>query len=172
MKKLLLFLIIAVFVNTSVNAQYSINKTKYNYRTYSYQIGDPYNPSVAGLTSFLIPGLGQMLSGEGGRGLGFLGGYLGCAVIYGVGVASAINDIDNGGTGSAGAGTMVVGVLGMVVIDIWSIVDAVQVAKVNNLVFRDKNKTSYNLQIQPYFNTTYYSQTGSIPTGVTLKVRF
>ena len=60
----------------------------------------------------------------------------------------------------------------MLTVDIWSIVDAVRVAKVNNLAFRDKNKTSYNFQIQPYFNTTYYSQTGSIPTGVTLKVRF
>ena len=170
MKKCILFLISVLFLSSFANAQYKINKTKYDYHTYSYQVGDPYNPSVAGVTSFLIPGLGQMLSGEGGRGAAFLVGDLACAVVYIVGVSSAAKDIDEGGTGGGGTVAMVIGGIGMLGIEIWSIVDAVRVAKVNNLAFRDKNKTSYNIQIQPF--TARYNQIGSISSGLILKVRF
>lgn len=172
MKKLFLFLIIAFLVNNSVNAQYRINKSKYNYRTYSHQVGDHYNTGVAGIASFLIPGLGQMISGEVGRGFVFYGGTVGCAMVFIVGFASSFHANEYYQTSNGGPIIMLSGALGMLTVDIWSIIDAVRVAKVNNLAFRDKNKTSYNFQIQPYFNTTYYSQTGSIPTGVTLKVRF
>jgi hypothetical protein len=172
MKKCVLILISVLFIGIGANAQYRINKTKYDYRTYSYQVGDPYNPSVAGLTSFLIPGLGQMISGEGGRGVAFLGGYVGFFVIYYVGAVSSINDINNGGTGSGGAGVMVLGLLGAIGVDIWSIVDAIHVAKVNNLAFRDKSKTSYNFQIKPYINISNYNYNSKIPVGLSLKVRF
>jgi len=50
---------------------YKINKQKYDYKMYMPQPGDPNNPAVMGLASFFIPGLGQMLSGETGRGLAF-----------------------------------------------------------------------------------------------------
>ncbi len=172
MKKCLSLLICLVIFSSLTNAQYSINKTQYDYRTYSYQLGDPYNPSVAGITSFLIPGLGQMLSGEGGRGAAFLGGYLGCMVVYIIGYSSAINDIDNGGTGSSGFGTMIVGSLGALGINIWSIVDAVRVAKVNNLAFRDQNKSSFNLQLNPYIDTRYVRTQGRPITGISLKYSF
>ena len=72
MKKVILIFISAFLICTIVNAQYKINKTKYDYHTYTYQVGDRYSTGVAGITSFLIPGLGQMLSGEVGRGAGFL----------------------------------------------------------------------------------------------------
>lgn len=154
MKNLLFLLIGLLIISSTVNAQYRINKTKYDYKTYTYQVGDPYNPSVAGLTSFLIPGLGQMLSGEGGRGVGFLGGFVGCWVLYGIGAGISAADIEEGGTGAAGGGLVVVGLLGAIAVDIWSIVDAIHVAKVNNLAWRDK-KTS--LYISPYIDTRVHS---------------
>jgi len=146
MKKFLFILLGFVLCCSISNAQYSVNKTKYDYRTYIYEVGDPYNPSVAGVVSFLVPGLGQMLSGEGGRGAAFLGGYIGCWVLYGVGAGQATVAMEDEYQGE-GLGLMVVGILGVVAVDIWSIVDAVHVAKVNNLAWRDRNKTGYYMQL-------------------------
>jgi len=172
MKKMLFFVIAILYMNFSLNGQYKVNKMHYDYRTYSYQLGDPYNPTVAGVTSFLLPGLGQMFSGEGGRGVAFLGGYLGCAVMYGAGFGSAMSDLDSGGDGSSGANLMLIGGLGLISISIWAIVDAVHVAKVNNLAFRALNKYLNYIQIQPYIINDFYAQNESFQTGLTLKVRF
>ena len=171
MKKFILLSIGFILLSNLSFSQYKINKTKYDYHTYTYQAGDPYNPSVAGLTSFLIPGLGQMLSGEGGRGAAFLGGYVGCLVVYGIGVGVGTADINNGGTGAAGGGLVIVGLLGAIGVDIWSIVDAVHVAKVNNLAFRDKNKNSLNLKVLPFWGNT--TQTNNkLPIGLRLNITF
>jgi len=181
MKKAILIFISALFICSFVNAQYRINKTKYDFHKYSYHVGDPYNPSVSGLTSFFIPGLGQMLSGEVGRGFGFLSGYLGSMTVSFVGLASFIHNMDTDevhhkeadiGKAYTGLLIMIFGVIGTVFINLDSIVDAVRVAKVNNLAFRDKNKTSFILQIQPYFNKAFNNPIGSIPTGITLKIKF
>jgi hypothetical protein len=163
-----------MFISSISNAQYKINKTKYDYRTYSYQAGDKYNPTVAGVTSFILPGLGQMLSGEGGRGAVLLGGYLICGTVFVVGVNKYFDkdDILNPLLTGKGTAPTIIGGIGTYTIIIVAIVDAVRVAKVNNLAWRDKNKTSYSLQIQPYINTTYYKITGSIPAGVTFKVTY
>ena len=58
------------------NAQYKINKTKYDYSTWTHEEDDPYNPTTCGVLSFLIPGVGQMVAHKVGRGVAFLGGYL------------------------------------------------------------------------------------------------
>lgn len=86
MKKLTALIIALVVVaQFGLQAQtYKQNKQVYNPREYIKQPTDPNNPAVAGLVSFFIPGLGQMISGETGRGLGFLGGSVGCAILTGV----------------------------------------------------------------------------------------
>ena len=172
MKKFASLFIGLFFVSVLANGQYKINKTKYNYRTYSYQVGDPYNTGVAGLCSLLIPGLGQMLSGETGRGLAFLGTDLGFSVVYVVGILKASNDINNYGEPTSGTGLIAAGGIGMLVVDIWSIVDAVRVAKVNNLAFRDKNKTSCSFKIQPYVSVINNYSTTRSASGISFKVIF
>jgi hypothetical protein len=67
---------------------------------------------------------------------------------------------------------LAIGTLGLMALEAWSIVDAVHVAKVNNLAFRDKYKISLNLQIRPCINTTLHTKIGSVPAGVNLKIRF
>ena len=166
MKKPILIIISALLICTIVNAQYRINKTTYDYHDYRHQAGDRYSPTVAGVTSFFLPGLGQMLSGEGGRGLCFLGGYLGFGTVYCVGIVRAFD----GGGGAAGL--LYTGMAGLIVVDIWSIVDAIRVAKVNNLAFRDKNRTSLNLKIRPYINRTDYLMTSKLTTGISLTFTF
>lgn len=47
-------------------------KKMYDYKNYTYQRDDPYNPCIVYVCSFLIPGIGQMISGEVGREFAFL----------------------------------------------------------------------------------------------------
>lgn len=171
MKKLILVVTCLFVFVAFTNAQYSINKTNYNPKSYIYQIGDPYNPSIAGLTSFLIPGLGQMLSGEGGRGAAFLGGYLGSWVVYGVGVGMMSVDIDEDGYyDGAGAGAVLIGIGGAIAVNIWSIIDAVKVSKVNNMAWRDSQAAGMSLNIQPYIGTN--THTNSRPIGLSVRLTF
>jgi hypothetical protein len=159
-KKLFLILACIIFINAGTNAQYKINKTKYNYRTFRHQSGDPYNPAVAGIASFLIPGVGQMVSGEAGRGAVFLGGYAGFLTLFIVG--STTGDIDKA------IPRVLIGFSGIVLLDVISSIDAVRVAKVNNLAFRDRKRIS-QFQISPYMGSF---AAGKNPVGISLRVRF
>ena len=160
MKKFWIFLLGLTLICSVVNAQYSVNKTKYDYRTYEYEVGDPYYPGVAGITSVLIPGMGQAISGEIGRGLGFFGGYVGCWLIFGMGWGEFVTSFF-----SEGGALALTGILGIIIVDFWSAIDAVRVAKVNNLAWRDKHRTVIRMNIQPYVNhfqtnDKHYTQTG------------
>jgi hypothetical protein len=78
MKTILLSIILLILIPAFVNAQYKINKTNYSYSNWPFEEGDPYNPTTCGVLSFFIPGVGQMVAKETGRGFAFLGGYIGC----------------------------------------------------------------------------------------------
>ena len=166
MKKLYLTIASVLILYTAVNAQYKTNKLKYDYRTYKHQAGDPYNPGIAGFASLLIPGLGQMSSGAGGRGAAFLGGFVGCITIYAIGSSHYYVD-EEGDHG--GPVPLYIGLLGALAVDLISVIDAVRVAKVTNLYFRDKYMTSYSLKVSPYIGS-FSSE--KIPLGLSLKLRF
>ena len=177
MKKL--FLVSVLFVGLAVlttNAQtYSINKLKYDSHLYIPELGDPYSPALSGVCSFIMPGLGQMISGEVGRGLGFLGGSAVCGVVgfvgYGV-LMSSVYSYNSSGAG-AGLGLMVVGFSAMTAIDIWSIVDAVNVAKVNNMYIQNLRKTSsVNIEMAPYISQISVNNKIDTPVGLSLRVTF
>jgi hypothetical protein len=172
MKNIFLTLACILFISTLTNAQYRINKAKFDYRTYQHQIGDPYNPIVAGISSFLSPGTGQMTSGEFVRGAVFLGMSVGSWTLFFSGVNLAFSNSAEELGVEIGAIMGLSGLVGILGVDLLSIVDAVRVAKVNDLAFRNNNKTSFNIQVQPYVNTTCYTKAGSIPAGITLKVTF
>lgn len=165
---------------STVHAQsYSINKLKYDSRLYIPDAYDPYNPAMSGVCSFFIPGLGQMISGEVGRGAAFLGGYACCSIVAGVGMAQIYsNSFDyyntgNIGNSSKGLGTMLVGFGGMVVVSIWSIVDAVNVAKVNNMYIQSLRRTStLKLEMSPYVGQLSINNQNTSSMGMTLRVRF
>jgi len=172
-KNCFLSLIAILFISSVVNAQYRLNKTMYNSKHYTHQRGDPYKPSVAGLTSFLIPGLGQMISGEVGRGASFLGGFAGGAIMIIAGVNQSFTHTESS-PGNLGDWFLVVSLVGfgfidMVVVDIWSVLDAIHVAKVNNLAFRDKTKTGFKVKVSPYIGSF---RTERVPVGISLKVQF
>lgn len=178
-------IIISVFILfgcifSNVQAQsYKLNKEVYNPREYFPQPGDPNNPMLAGLGSLFIPGLGQVLCGETGRGLAFFGGSM---AFMGVSIVGMVQNMDatlsssysSNNVETKGLGLMFAGFLGYMVVDVWSIFDAVNVAKVNNMYFQDMrgNLSSVKIELNPFVDTKNYLGQTNTSAGLSLKVTF
>jgi len=153
MKKTI-FLLLGIFLMFPLLGQKPtmIEKKKmYNYKAYSWQQGDRYNPTIAGVLSLLIPGLGQITSGEAGRGFAFLIPSVVAEVVF----YDSKEKFDKESVISKKTEYAFQGIIsGIAVIglSIWSAIDAAQVAKVNNMYFRDKSKNDVSLKIKPYTN--------------------
>lgn len=109
---------------------------------YQHMPGDPYRPWVAGLTSFFIPGLGQMICGEVGRGFIFFGSTLGAAIISSVCSGLAVQK--SGDVSTILNVTSLAFSVGILVVDIYSIIDAIKVAKIKNMYIQDLKEMSYS----------------------------
>lgn len=135
----------------------------YDYRLYQKSLYDRYSPAGSGVASFFIPGLGQMICGEWGRGFAWLGGHVGCYMLTGI---SAIAESDT---------LVLMSIAGLLAIDICSIVDGVRVAKVKNMYMEDLRKSGYyGLDVDIYPSVNYVRTTSGVqPTaGMTLVLRF
>lgn len=135
----------------------------YDYRLYQKSLYDRYSPAGSGVASFFIPGLGQMICGEWGRGFAWLGGHVGCYMLTGI---SAIAESDT---------LVLMSIAGLLAIDICSIVDGVRVAKVKNMYMEDLRKSGYyGLDVDIYPSVNYVRTTSGVqPTaGMTLALRF
>lgn len=135
----------------------------YDYRLYQKSLYDRYSPAGSGVASFFIPGLGQMICGEWGRGFAYLGGHVGCYMLTGI---SAIAESDT---------LVLMGIAGLLAIDICAIVDGVRVAKVKNMYMEDLRKSGYyGLDVDLYPSVNYVRTTSGVqPTaGMTLALRF
>lgn len=135
----------------------------YDFRLYQKSLYDIYSPAGSGVASFFIPGLGQMICGEWGRGFAWLGGHVACSVLTSL---SAIAESDT---------LVLMGLAGMLAIDICSIVDGVRVAKVKNMYMEDLRKSGYyGLDVDLYPSVNYVRTTSGVqPTaGMTLALRF
>lgn len=174
-KFLLLFTVLIGVSLMSVNAQnYEVNKLKYDYRMYVPEFGDPYNPTIAGVCSFLLPGFGQVISGEIGRGLSFFVGYVSSAIVSGIGdlMRDAGLDAENESITSIGNGIILVGVAGALGVAIASTVDAVKVAKVNNLYVSDYRKSKALLEFAPYIGQFNAGNQIVRPVGMSMCISF
>jgi len=70
-------------------------------------------------------------------------------------------------------GTMLVGLGGMAIVSIWSIIDAVHVAKVNNMYIRDLRRTSaIKVEMSPYIEQLSINNQVTTPVGMTMRVKF
>jgi len=182
MKKSLLLIILFITAFSTIHAQtYSEKVEMYDTHQYIKQFGDPYNPVLAGVASYFVPGLGQILCDESSRGLSFLGGYVGCfgLMVWGYTemYVSIFENLDSNTYSSSvmrGSGKMALGVVGMLGVGIWSIVDAVHVAKVNNMYYQDhfKRSSAVNLEIAPYAEPITMFNQVTVPVGLTLKATF
>ena len=132
-------------------------KSIYRPSDYVRAPGDPYSPAVSGIVSALIPGLGQMICGEIGRGFAILGVNVGVPVVGVLGTAL----FSYNSYGAAITGITVTTLLSLGVY-VWNIVDAVQVAQIKNMYRQDLRRAySFGLDLYPSVNFI-----PSIPCGV------
>ncbi|MFV0392645.1 MAG: hypothetical protein ACK5KP_12335 [Paludibacteraceae bacterium] len=164
-----------------LNMSYREKKQIYSYKNYRARYDDPYNVAVAGIASYFIPGLGQMISGEVGRGFAFLGGTVGsyCVGYIGLGLVMGGVGYDydyyyyDDGLMVAGSIMTVVGFLSGLTLNICSIVDAIRVAKVNNMHRQDLMNNQISFQLKPYVGTpNQFSVVKDNPVGLTLSLNF
>ena len=153
------------------NMKYKQLKTMYNYKEYEKTLADRYSPAWSGVASFFIPGLGQMISGEVGRGFAYLGGHVGGMILAPVIMAAGT---DAYGYVSTGAALTAIAIYaGVVTLDICAIVDGVRVAKVKNMYEQDLKKL-YAIDVDLYPSVNFVQMGNNIqPTaGLTLAMKF
>jgi len=168
MKKTLLLSVILSSFSTLCFAQYRINKEIYDTCKYSYEAGDPFNPAVMAFSSALIPGLGQIIEGETGRGLGFLGGFLSLFVTRRLTLMAPHTSINYTQNDIIRWAT----ITGNTVLRVWSAFDAAHVAKINDLAFRAKYGIVI-IKVIPYPDLPEHIRPDkSNPVGITLLVSF
>lgn len=157
--------------------KYKDLKNLYNYRKWTKSEYDPYNPGLMGFCSFLVPGLGQMLCGEGGRGAGWLIGALGSAAVAGTGMGlyksyAASDYTKPKAYYGVGLYMMILGSVTLFTIDLCAIGDACRVAKVKNLYEQSWKKPSYSLQFHPSVDYIRMADGYQPTAGFSLALKF
>lgn len=139
----------------------------YDPKDYVKRVDDRYSPVWGGVASAIIPGLGQMINGQVGRGFAFLGIEAGCAFVSMVGMGLSEES-------DAGVIIYLLGAAGSLATDIWAIVDGVRVAKIKNLYTRDTSgMASIDLKMEPFLAMTAPSVNGQSPVaGMKLSISF
>ena len=158
--------------------KYKDLKNLYDPHNYFPETGDPYSRGWAGVASFFIPGLGQGICDEWGRGLCFIAGNIGLSVMalsaMRIGASNYNAETEQGGEGAYAF--VLCAALGAVALDIWSIVDAVNVAKVKNMYYQDlrKMRASMDIKVEPFLTYTPTNSFGGYQPagGLALKVSF
>lgn len=156
--------------------KYNELKRYYNADEYTPTLYDRYSPAWSGVASFLLPGLGQIICNEPGRGFAFLGASLAGSVL-GTVVTLSSASVDKKGeivyvspTASFAGFAIFVGVAAL---DIISIVDGVRVAKVKNMYEQDLRKAySFDMSVCPSFDLAMVGNSCQPTAGIKLSVRF
>ena len=160
----------------------------YDTRYYRDRPGDPYIPALSGVASFFLPGLGQFIDGEWSRGLGLIAANIG----FGLLEATEASLLFYGGARSSYSYTMygysegnglMAASLGALMLtsavhfgfNIWNICDAVRIAEVKNLYYRDvrDNRYSFDMHFAPDLAFVPTAGNNLQPVaGLSLKVNF
>lgn len=153
------------------NMKYKQLKRIYNHKEYEKTFADRYSPVWSGVASFFIPGLGQMISGEVGRGFAYLGGHVGGMILAPIIIVAGTDVYGYASTGAALAALAIYA--GVIAIDICAIVDGVRVAKVKNMYEQDLKKL-YTIDVDLYPSVNFVQLGNNIqPTaGLTLAMKF
>ncbi|MBO4476262.1 MAG: hypothetical protein J5737_06045 [Bacteroidales bacterium] len=124
----------------------------YNPHAYRAQYDDPYIPALSGIASFFIPGLGQCIDGEWGRGLGIAAANVGFGLLELTEASLLFYSAADGssyykkyGITSTKSNTIMAVSLCSALLttaahfafNVWNIFDAVNVAKVKNMYYQD-----------------------------------
>lgn len=142
----------------------------YNTEFYRPQPSDPYSRGWAGFASAIIPGLGQGVAGEWGRGLLF---FLGNVSINLLSLTQrSVDSYGNYTYTDLYWGILATGI----VYDIWCICDAVHVAKVKNMYHQDlrtMRTAQLEYSVSPFVSITPDLGHNSHPlAGLSLRLSF
>lgn len=158
--------------------RYKDYKNLYDRHKYIRQFGDPYNPTLSGVASWLIPGLGQGLCDEWGRGLAFFGGYILASTGWVIAVATSstynYNYYYNNYTMNLNTPRVLIASALLIAYNIWNIVDAVRVAKIKNMYYQDirGHQASFNMSLTPCFTYLNTPDTNAPVVGLSLNIGF
>lgn len=150
------------------NMKYKELKHLYDYKEYTSDMADRYSPVWTGVASVFIPGLGECINGEWGRGLGKFFGNVALLT------AGSIASLEFAYTGLIGYGvSSLVFCSAALGIEIWSIVDAVRIAKVKNMYEQDMKK-GYAVKVDLYPSINYIQMGNSLQpaAGFTFALNF
>ena len=192
MKRIFITLLVAfsaVALSSAQSSQkvsYGDLKGNYNPKEYVRQATDPYNVAWYGVSSFFLPGIGQLLSGETWRGLAFMGGE---AVLLSI-VKSAADNLESlaitnekgvltGYTDEAAGKKNMIVLLSALGADlglsIWSCIDAKRVVKVKNMYYQELlgRKSSVEMSFAPTLSASPTPSGPLSPTaGIAMQLRF
>ena len=158
--------------NVAPGMRYRDYKDFYNTRNYVRQPGDPYTPFWIGFGDFFIPGLGNAITGEWGRAAGFFLSNLGLGLLS---YTQRTPVIQNGYTYYEYSGLYWAITAARIGLNVWSICDAVHVAKVKNMYNQDlrAQRASFDFDIEPFFTFSPFTSSGMQPVaGMSLKLSF
>jgi hypothetical protein len=182
MKKLL-YLLISILLfcsNLNIIAQKEepIKNKTYDVKNYVFSKSDPHDPFKIALSSFIIPGLGQMECGVPAKGILFLlasaSGWI--PTISGL---KLLLWTDSGKPepnwtvrSKIAHQRMALGLSISAVFWIWSIIDASRTAKIQNLKYRQANGTIGSINISPYLTAASSYANGRYATGLSINIKF
>lgn len=196
MKKVVFAIILIVAGMSAASAQvrpgmkYNELKSIYSTKGYIKADTDPYSPGWNAFASFVVPGLGQVIARETGRGIGFFGASTALTVF---GYYEAVRLLDNVEKDASGnyikdaSGSIVfkdesaakrqvilmfAASLSEIVVDIWACIDAAKVSKVKNLYNRDLNKYSLEPSLYPSFQAVQTGNGYALAPGLTFALSF
>lgn len=158
--------------------KYKELKSIYNHRDWTSAPDDRYDPEWMSICSFIIPGLGQMICGEVGRGFGWFGGAAGCWALMGLGAGleaygeTMYDGAPNSAMVTAGAILSIAACIGLGTIEVCSVIDATRVAKVKNMYDRDLRQRNYSLNLYPSVDCVKMASGVQPTAGLTLAMRF
>lgn len=148
--------------------QYKEYKRLYSLTRYVPMPDDGFSMVAAGLCSFVLPGLGQMVCGEIARGIPFMGGCVFSAFTMGYGIGMLNSNMAEGSTFA------ILGAIALVAVDICAVVDGVRVATIKNMYHQDLRRMAsvVDVSLSPYFSTASLGTLRTPLAGVTLAVSF
>ncbi|MCR5325395.1 MAG: hypothetical protein K6E37_01425 [Bacteroidales bacterium] len=140
----------------SRNVRYRDINSVYDPRQYKAKFDDPFVPAISGIASFLIPGLGQCIDNEWGRGLGIFTANV-CFSILETTEASlmfyaaadgstyyrdnGMSSVKSNALLGASFCAALITATAHLAFNIWNICDAVNIAKVKNMYYQDLHFT-------------------------------
>lgn len=193
-----LFVIFAVIMTaTTLSAQvvpgmkYGELKKIYNAKDYVRSSDDPHISGLYGLASAFVPGLGQLVCGEVGRGIAVFAGDAAFGVAGSVCVMKFLDYVEKDADGNLVKdedGQLVItdekaakkwgyGLIGVAVGNaiywVWNICDAVKVAKIKNMYYQDLHGgRSMELNLYPTVDLAMTSKGTAPVAGMTLSLQF